>query len=95
VLNRIPFNGPGGPGQPSASAIVRTNEELCRMNIQVEFRWVPEHAGIEGNETAEQLPQDAATPENREELPSEGDRCTSLSNWRRCTTDPKWKRSDQ
>jgi hypothetical protein len=79
----------------SASAIIRRTEEICRQNIQLEFRWVPGHAGIEGNETADQLAKDAAAPEIEEELPSEEDRCTSLSNLRRCTTDAKRKRSDE
>jgi hypothetical protein len=57
--------------------------------------WVPGHAGIDGNETADQLAKDAAAPENEEELPSEEDRCTSLSHLWRCTTDAKWKRSDE
>jgi hypothetical protein len=70
-------------------------EELCRLNIQREFCWVHGHAGIEGNETAVQLAKDAAAPQNQEELPSEEDRCTSLSHLRRCTTDAKWKRSDE
>jgi hypothetical protein len=33
-------------------------------------------------------------PENEEELPSHVDRCTSLSRLRRCTTEAKWKRSN-
>jgi hypothetical protein len=37
----------------------------------------------------------AAEPQNDEELPSEEDRCTSLSHLRRCTTDAKWKRSGE
>jgi hypothetical protein len=56
---------------------------------------VPGNAGIEGNETADQLAKDAAAPENEEELPSEEDRCTSLNHFRRYTTDAKWKRSDE
>jgi ribonuclease HI len=93
TLNRIQHNGPG-PVQTWASAIIRTTEEISRLNIQLEFRWVPEHAGIEGNETADQIAKDAAAPDNEEELPSEEDRCTSLSQLWRCTTDAKWKRSD-
>jgi ribonuclease HI len=88
ALNRIQHNEPG-PGQTWASAIIRSTEEICRQNIQLEFRWVPGHAGIEGNETADQLAKDAAAPENEEELPSEEDRCTSLSHLRRYTTDAK------
>jgi hypothetical protein len=94
VLNRIQHNEPG-PGQTWASAIIRSTEEICRQNIQLEFRWVPRHAGIEGNETADQLAKDAAAPENEEELPSEEARCTSLSYLRRCTPGAKWKRSDE
>jgi hypothetical protein len=94
ALNRIQHNEPD-PGQTWASAIMRSTEEICRQNIQLEFRWVPGHAGIEGNETADQLAKDAAVPGNEEELPSEEDRCTSLSHLRRCTTDAKWKRSDE
>jgi hypothetical protein len=33
-------------------------------------------------------------PENEEEFPSHADRCTSLSHLRRCTTEAKWKRSN-
>jgi ribonuclease HI len=73
ALDRIQHTGPS-PGQTWASAILRTTEEICRLNIQLEFRWVPGHAGIEGNETADQLAKDAAAPDNEEELPSEEDR---------------------
>jgi ribonuclease HI len=91
--NRIQNNGPG-PGQIWASGIIRTTGEICRLNIQLEFRWVPAHADIEGNETADQLAKDAAAPHNEEGLPSDADRCTSLRHLPRCTTDAKWKRSD-
>jgi hypothetical protein len=94
ALNRIQHNR-HGPGQTWASAIIRTTEEICRLNIQLEFRWVPGHAGIEGNETGDQLAKNTAAPENEEELPSEEDRRTSLSHLRRCTTDAEWMRSDE
>jgi ribonuclease HI len=94
ALNRGQHNEPG-PGQIWASAIIRSTEEICRQNIQLEFRWVLGHAGIDGNETADQLAKDAAAPENEEEQPSQEDRCTSLSHLRRWTTDAKWKRSDE
>jgi hypothetical protein len=93
ALNQIQHNRPG-PGQTWASAIIRTTEEISKLNIQREFRWVPGHAGIEGNETANQPAKDAAAPDNEEERPSEEDRCTSLNHLRRCTTDAKLKRSD-
>jgi ribonuclease HI len=75
ALNRIQHNEPG-PGQTWGSAIITSTEEICSLNIQLEFCWVPGHAGIEGNETAGQLAKDAAAPENEEELPSQEDRCT-------------------
>jgi ribonuclease HI len=68
ALNRIHRTEPG-PGQTWASAIIRSTEEIYRQNIQLEFRWVPGHSGIEDNETADQLAKDAAAPENEEELP--------------------------
>jgi ribonuclease HI len=94
ALNRIQHNGIG-PGHTWASAIIRNTDEIRRQNIQVGFRWVPGHAGIQGNETADTFAKDAAEPQNEEELPSEEDRCTSLSHLRRCTTDAKWKRSGE
>jgi ribonuclease HI len=94
ALSQIKHNG-SGPGQTWASAIIQNSNEILSQNIQLEYRWVPRHAGIEGNETADQFAKDAAVPENEEELPSEEDRCTSLSHLRRCTTDAKWKPSDE
>jgi hypothetical protein len=76
-------------------AIIGNPDEIRRQNIQVVFRWVPGHAGIEGNETADKFAKDAAEPENEEELPSEEDKYTSRSQLRRCTTDAKWKRSGE
>jgi ribonuclease HI len=84
ALNRIQDNGIG-PGQTWASAIIRNTDEIRRQNIQGEVRWVPGHAGIEGNETADKFAKDAAEPEIEEELPSAEDRCTSLSHLRRST----------
>jgi hypothetical protein len=55
---------------------------------------VPGHAGIAGNETADQYAKDAVMPENEAALPSHADRCTSLSHLRRYTTEAKWKRSN-
>jgi hypothetical protein len=94
ALNRIQHNKPG-PGQTWASAIIRSTEDICRQNIQLEFRWVPGHAGIDSNETAHLPAKDAAAPENEEGLPPEEDRCTPLSHLRRCTMDAKWRRSDE
>jgi ribonuclease HI len=92
-LCRIQHNG-SGPGQTWASAIIQNSNEILGQNIQLEFRWVPGHAGIAGNETTDEYAKAAAMPENEEELPSHADRCTSLSHLRRCTTEAKWKRSN-
>jgi ribonuclease HI len=88
VLNRNKQNGPG-PGQTWASAIIQTTEAICKLNIQLQFWWVPGHADIEGNKTVDCFAKDAAAPENEEELLSEEDRCTSMSHLGRCTTDDK------
>jgi ribonuclease HI len=93
-LNRIQQNEPGR-GQIWASAIIRRTEEICRRTIQLEFRCVPGHAGIDANETVDQPAKDSAAPESEEELPSEEDWCIFLSHLRRCTTDGKWKHSDE
>jgi ribonuclease HI len=79
ALNRIQHNGIG-PGQTWASAIIRNTEDIRKQNIQLEYRCVPGHAGIEGNESVDQFAKDAAVPENEEQHPSEEDRCTSLSH---------------
>jgi ribonuclease HI len=52
-LSRIQHNG-SGPGQTWASAIIQNSNEILGQNIQLEFRWVPGHAGIAGNETADE-----------------------------------------
>jgi hypothetical protein len=37
-----------GPGQTWALAIIQNSNEILSQNIQLEFRWVPSHAGIAG-----------------------------------------------
>jgi ribonuclease HI len=91
-LSRIQHNG-SGPGQTWAPAIHNLNGILIQ-HIQLEFRWVPGHAGIAGNETPDQYAKDAAMPGNEEELPSRADRGTSLNHLRRCTTKAKQERSN-
>jgi ribonuclease HI len=56
ALNRIQYNGPG-PGQTWASAIIRTTEEIYRLKIQLEFRWVPGHACIEATKLPTNFPR--------------------------------------
>jgi ribonuclease HI len=91
ALSRIPHNG-SGSGQTWASAIIRNSNEILSQIIQLS--WVPGHAGIARDGTAGQYAEDVAMPENEEELPSHADRCTLLSHLRRCTTEAKWKRSN-
>jgi ribonuclease HI len=54
--NGIHHNEPV-PGRTWASAIIRSTEDIYRQNIQFKFRWVPEHAGINGNELQTGLPR--------------------------------------
>jgi hypothetical protein len=100
ALNRIQHNGPG-PGQTWASAIIRTKEEICRLNIQLEFRWVPGHAGIAGNDTADQVAKDAAAqakPDNHKNrkidgadvLSAESRPCPYLKRIKKAEDDKCW-----
>jgi hypothetical protein len=65
ALSRIQHNE-SGPGQTWESAIIQNSIEILIQNIQLDYRWVRGHAGIEGNETADQFAKDAAVPENEE-----------------------------
>jgi len=49
-----------GPGQVLALRTMNWVDALDRKNIQVEYRWVPAHKGIEGNEEADQQTTKAA-----------------------------------
>jgi len=53
TLRRIQSDKPG-PGQVLALRTMNWTDALARKNIQVEYRWVPAHKGIEGNEEADQ-----------------------------------------
>jgi len=52
TLRRIQSDEPG-PGQVLELRTMNWTDALARMNFQVEFRWVPAHKGIEGNEEAD------------------------------------------
>jgi len=52
TLRRIQSDEPG-PGQVLALRTMNWESELLKKNIQVEYRWVPAHKGIEGNEEAD------------------------------------------
>jgi len=49
-----------GPGQVLALRTMNWTDALARKNIQVEYRWVPAHKGIEGNKEADQQATKAA-----------------------------------
>jgi len=52
TLRRIQSDEPG-PGQVLALRTMNWESELTDKNIQVEYRWVPAHKGVEGNEEAD------------------------------------------
>ena len=49
-----------GPGQVLALRMMNWADALARKNIHVEYRWVPAHKAIEGNEEADQQATKAA-----------------------------------
>jgi len=59
TLRRIQLDEPG-PEQVLALRTMNWTDALARKNIQVEYRWVPAHKGIEGNEEADQQATKAA-----------------------------------
>jgi len=59
TLRRIQSDEPG-PGQVLALRTMNWADALARKNFQVEYRWVPAHKGIEGNEEADQQATKAA-----------------------------------
>jgi len=52
TLRRIQLDEPG-PGQVLALRTMNWTDALARKNIPVQYRWVPVHKGIEGNEEAD------------------------------------------
>jgi ribonuclease HI len=52
TLRRIQSDEPG-PGQALALRTMNWESELTKKNIRVEYRWVPAHKGVEGNEEAD------------------------------------------
>jgi hypothetical protein len=59
ALARIQHNRMGA-GQAMASRTIRLDEQLHELGLKVEYRWVPGHAGIEGNEVADGKAKEAA-----------------------------------
>jgi ribonuclease HI len=70
-------------GEAWANAVIHNTQEIRNSSIQLEYRWVAGHSGIDGNEVADVYAKDADVLENEERLPSRDNRCTSLSHMRK------------
>jgi hypothetical protein len=69
----------------------KTHADLCsRADVATENRWTVNMQLKRLDRASVRDP----SPENEAELPSHADRCTSLSHLIRCTTEAKWKRSN-
>ena len=77
-----------GPGQRFGVAAIEVETRLEAAGNTVTIRWVPAHAGAEGNEVADQYAKDAATGRApREKLPEGYAEETSLAHMTRVTTE--------
>jgi len=96
TLKRIQSDEPG-PGQVLALWTMNWADPLSRKNIQVEYRWVPAHRGIEGNEEADQQATKAvykhcgSYTETQNPLPFLD--YVSFSHFSRRLTEVKWEES--
>jgi ribonuclease HI len=89
ALKRIRNDDPG-PGQWLARRILRTERQLRQAGWTTEFRWIPGHRGIEGNEVADQLAKEGAGASGAEHLPQEEESITTLAHVARGVTEKKW-----
>lgn len=64
AMTRLQDDRPG-PGQHMATRGIRLATETTRMGATITIRWEPGHAGVLGNEIADQWALDAATREDR------------------------------
>ena len=76
-----------GPGQRFGVAAIEVETRLEAAGNTVTIRWVPAHAGAEGNEVADQYAKDAATGRAPRELPEGYAEETSLAHMTRVTTE--------
>ena len=81
-----------GPGQRFGAAAIEVEARLAAAGKRVTIRWVPAHAGAEGNEVADQYAKDAATGRaHRERLQGGFSEETSLAHMTRFATEARSK----
>jgi ribonuclease HI len=84
-----------GPGQLMAIDSVNLNNKLAELGIQEEYRWVPSHEGVEGNERADEAAKAAAMNEDGEALElREKFKGWSMARVQRKVTEAKWKETN-
>jgi ribonuclease HI len=85
-----------GPGQAMAIDCVNLNNKLAGLGIQVEYRWVPSHNGVEGNEKADEAAKAAAENKNGKALElKEKFKGWSMARVQREVTEAKWQETEQ
>jgi len=98
TLRRIQSDEPG-PGQVPALQTMNWTDAQARNNIRVEYRWVPAHTGIEGNEEADQQATQAAFKHcgcyTETQNPLLFSDYVSLSHVSRRLTEVKWEESKE